>query len=89
MRTKKGIIVSTKMDKTIVVNVHSYKNHPKYKKRYRVSNKFYADDPKGAYKEGDEVVIYESRPLSKLKRWTVLDPSVTKDAPENPEKNNS
>ena len=79
MRTKKGIIVSTKMDQTIVVSVHSYKNHPKYKKRYRVTNKFYAHNPEGKFKEGDEVVIYESRPLSKLKRWTVV----------TPEKNNS
>ena len=40
MRAKKGIVSSNKQDKTIVVTVHTYKNHPKYKKRYRVSSKF-------------------------------------------------
>ncbi len=76
MRTKKGIVTSDKMDKTRVVTVHSYKVHPKYKKRYRVSKKFYADDPQNTFKMGDEVTIYETRPLSKLKRWTVIKPEV-------------
>lgn len=71
MRTKKGIVTSDKMDKTLVVTVHSYKTHPKYKKRYRVSKKYYVDDPQKKHKMGDEVTIYETRPLSKLKRWTV------------------
>lgn len=74
MRTKKGIVTSDKMDKTRVVTVHSYKVHAKYKKKYRVSKKYYADDPKNTYKLGDEVTIYETRPLSKLKRWTVVKP---------------
>ncbi|MBU1992678.1 MAG: 30S ribosomal protein S17 [Patescibacteria group bacterium] len=71
MRTKKGQVVSNKMEKTIVVEVHTYKSHPKYKKRYRSTKKYMADDPASKYKEGDEVTIYESRPLSKKKRWTV------------------
>ncbi len=71
MRTIKGIVTSNKMDKTIVVTVHRYKTHPKYKKKYRVSKKYYADDPKKSCKIGDEVTIYETRPLSKLKRWTI------------------
>lgn len=75
MRSKKGTVTSDKMDKTIVVTVHSYKTHPKYKKRYRVSKKFYADDPKNSFKTGDEVTIYETRPLSKLKRWSVVQPT--------------
>jgi small subunit ribosomal protein S17 len=74
MRTKKGIVTSNKMEMTIVVTVHSYKTHPKYKKRFRVSKKFYAHDPEKKYQIGDEVVIYETRPLSKLKRWTVIAP---------------
>lgn len=74
MRTKKGIVTSDKMDKTRVVTVHSYKVNQKYKKRYRVSSKYYADDPQNTYKIGDEVTIYETRPLSKLKRWTVVKP---------------
>ena len=75
MRTKKGTVVSTKMDKTVVVNVNTYKMHPKYKKRYRVSKKFYAHDAEKQYKEGDTITIYESKPLSKLKRWTVTPPT--------------
>lgn len=77
MRTKKGIVTSDKMDKTRVVTVNSYKVHPKYKKRYRVSKKYYADDPTNTYKMGDEITIYETRPLSKLKRWTVVKPEET------------
>ncbi len=75
VRSKKGTVVSDKMDKTIVVVVHTYKMHPKYKKKYRTSKKFYADDPNKSFKIGDEVTIYETRPLSKLKRWTVVEPA--------------
>ena len=73
MRTKTGIVVSHKMDKTIIVKVTSYKTHPKYMKRYMVSKKFYAhlDDP-AACQEGDKVTIGETRPLSKLKRWKFI-----------------
>jgi len=78
MRTKTGIVTSTKMAKTIVVTVHGYKTHPKYKKRYRVTKKYYAHDENGMAKDGDLVTIKESRPLSKLKRWTILE--VTKPA---------
>jgi small subunit ribosomal protein S17 len=80
MRTKKGTVTSDKMDKTIVVTVHNYKTHPKYMKRYRVSKKFYAHDPNNTYKLGDTVTIYETRPLSKNKRWTVEKPAA--EAPE-------
>jgi small subunit ribosomal protein S17 len=73
-RSKKGTVVSDKMDKTIVVVVHTYKIHPKYKKRYRTSRKFYAHDPDNSHKTGEEVIIYETRPTSKLKRWTVVEP---------------
>lgn len=76
MRTKKGIVTGSKMDKTIVVTVHTYKIHPKYKKKYRVSGKFYAHDPENKHQEGDSVTIYETRPLSKLKRWTVEKPVI-------------
>lgn len=70
MRTKTGIVVSNKMNKTITVSVTEYKTHPKYMKRYMVSKKFYAhlDDPAAAAL-GDTVTIGETRPLSKLKRW--------------------
>jgi small subunit ribosomal protein S17 len=78
MRSKKGVIVSDKMDKTRVVTVHSYKTHPKYKKRFRVSKKYYVHDPDNSSKAGDEVTIYETRPLSKLKRWTLEKPQSNK-----------
>jgi small subunit ribosomal protein S17 len=51
MRIKKGIITSVKMNKTIVVSVDSYKMHPKYKKKYKVTKKFYAHDEKNISKE--------------------------------------
>ncbi len=72
MRTITGTVVSTKMDKTVVVSVDSYKSHEKYHKKYKVTKKFYAHDESNACKEGDIVTITESRPLSKLKRWNVI-----------------
>lgn len=74
MRTKIGIVVSNKMKNTAVVRVEFKKAHAKYKKLMRVSKKFYAENPENKYKEGDTVTIYETRPLSKLKRWTVVPP---------------
>jgi len=74
IRTKKGIVTSNKMNKTLVVQVHTYLMHAKYKKRYRTSSKFYADNPENKFEIGDEITIYETRPLSKLKRWTVVKP---------------
>ncbi len=76
MRSKTGFVVTAK-DKTIVVRVDSYQTHPKYKKRYRTSKKFHSHDPENTYKAGDKVTIYETRPLSKLKRWTT-DPSAAR-----------
>ena len=72
MRTIKGVVVSDKMDKTVVVSVDTYKSDPKYKKRYRITKKFHAHDENNSSKEGDVVTIGESRPLSKKKRWTVI-----------------
>lgn len=73
MRLKKGIVSSNKMDKTIVVSVDTYKNHPKYKKRFKVTTKFYAHDESNKFNIGDVVTIRETRPLSKLKRWEVVE----------------
>ncbi len=67
-----GVVVSDKMDKTIVVSVNRYKEHPKYKKRYKISKKYKAHDEKNEYKTGDKVTIHESKPLSKDKRWKVV-----------------
>ena len=72
MRFKKGIVTSSKMNKTIVVSVDTYENHEKYKKRFKVTKKFYAHDELNACNEGDVVTIKETRPLSKLKRWVVV-----------------
>ena len=71
-RTLKGIVVSDRMDKTIVVLVQRIKEHSKYKKRYLVSKKYKAHDPERKYHIGDKVVIQECRPISKEKRWVVL-----------------
>ncbi len=73
MRTKKGTVVSIKMDKTIVVSVNSYKNDPIYKKRYKVTKKFYAHDEKNSSKLWDEVTIKEVKPISKTKKWVLVD----------------
>lgn len=70
-RQKTGIVTSAKNDKTITVTVHTYKTHPKYGKRYRVSTKFHAHDEKNEALEGDTVVITESRPLSATKNWNL------------------
>ncbi|MBA3047818.1 30S ribosomal protein S17 [Patescibacteria group bacterium] len=67
-----GIVVSDKMDKTIVVKVDSVKVHPMYKKRYTVSRKYKVHDEKNKFKEGDKVSFTECRPLSKDKRWRVV-----------------
>lgn len=76
MRTKTGTVTSTKMQKTVVVTVDTYKMHPKYKKRYKASSKFYAHDEKELAKEGDTVTISETRPLSRTKRWILIEDSI-------------
>ena len=72
MRKLKGVIISNKMAKTVVVRVDRLKKHPRYQKYYRVSKKFKAHDEKGEYKIGDTVIIQETRPVSKEKRWRVV-----------------
>ena len=71
MRTLTGIVVSDKMQKTVTVEVMRLKMHPKYKKQYKVSARYHAHDAEGTYHVGDKVVIVETRPLSKTKRWIV------------------
>ncbi|PKL36310.1 30S ribosomal protein S17 [Candidatus Peregrinibacteria bacterium HGW-Peregrinibacteria-1] len=76
MRQKKGEVTSTKNDKTLVVTVHHYENHPKYKKRFRISKKYHVHNPENTkFMEGDEVTFYETRPISKLKKWTLERPA--------------
>jgi len=68
---KVGIVVSTKMQKTIVVEIEMRKAHPKYKRVMKSNKKFYAHDEQNSARTGDVVRIREMRPLSKLKRWTL------------------
>lgn len=71
-RKLKGIIVSDKMSKTAVVRVEKLKEHPKYKRRYKIHKKYKAHYEEGEYKVGDTVIIEECRPISKEKRWRVV-----------------
>lgn len=71
-RRLRGLVVSTKMAKTIVVRVDRRVAHPKYEKYYTVSKKFKVHDEHGAAHVGDVVEIEETRPLSKEKRWRYL-----------------
>lgn len=68
-----GKVMSDKMDKTVVIAVTGLYQHPVYKKTVRRISKFKAHDEENRCKTGDTVTIIESRPLSKEKRWTVLD----------------
>ncbi len=68
-----GEVISAKMDKTIVVRVERRFPHPQFKKIVRFQKKFYAHDGEKKAKEGDTVRIAECRPLSKLKRWRLVE----------------
>jgi len=70
---KVGRVVSDKMNKTVVVAVDYLKPHPLYRKIIRKTNKFHAHDEENACKVGDLVRIEESRPLSRTKRWKVVE----------------
>jgi small subunit ribosomal protein S17 len=68
-----GKVTSAKMEKTIVVEVQRLVQHPKYRRVVRISKKFYAHDETRKAKPGDTVRIVASRPLSKLKRWRLIE----------------
>jgi len=72
-KQKIGIVVSNKMDKTIVVKVDRRVRLPKYGKFIKRSTKFYAHDEKNECSIGDKVSIMETRPLSKMKRWRLIE----------------
>ncbi|OGO30490.1 MAG: 30S ribosomal protein S17 [Chloroflexi bacterium RBG_16_56_11] len=72
-KTRQGKVISDKMDKTVVVAVDTPRHHPLYKKTIRRVVKYYAHDEKKLSKLGDTVKIEETRPLSHLKRWRVLE----------------
>ena len=72
-KTRVGVVTSTKMDKTIVVEYVARVPHPKFKKIVKKSKKFYAHDENSTVKVGDKVRIVETRPLSKLKCWELVE----------------
>lgn len=68
----KGVVVSDKMQKTIVVSVSRFVKHPLYGKFYQVNKKYKAHDEENKYKVGDKVEIVETKPISKDKHFTVV-----------------
>ena len=70
-KERTGVVLSNKMDKTVVVVVERLVKHPKYKKYLRARKKYKAHDEKNSCGVGDQVEIVETRPLSKEKRWAV------------------
>ena len=72
-KTRVRVVTSTKMDKTIVVEYVARVPHPKFKKIVKKSKKFYAHDENSTAKVGDKVRIVETRPLSKLKCWELVE----------------
>lgn len=71
----KGTVVSTKMQKTAVVEVTRLKKHPKYKKYFRVTKRYKAHNEDESLKAGDKVTIESARPISKEKRWVIIGPT--------------
>ena len=71
-RKLKGLVMSDKMQKTVVVAVTRLKKQKKYKKYFKVTKRYKAHDEKGEFHIGDKVIIQETRPLSKEKRWIVI-----------------
>jgi small subunit ribosomal protein S17 len=72
-RILQGVVVSDKNDKTVVVEVERRYTHPLFKKTVRRSKKYHAHDADNVFKTGDVVRIQETAPISKNKRWVVLD----------------
>lgn len=71
-RRLKGVVASDKMKKTRVVSVTRLQKHPKYMKYYKITARFKAHDENEEYKTGDKVVIEETRPMSREKRWKIV-----------------
>ena len=72
-KVREGIVVSTKMDKTVVVAVIDRVRHRRYQKTMQRTRRFYAHDEKNEIREGDRVRIAETRPMSRQKRWRVVE----------------
>lgn len=85
-KVREGVVVSDRMAKTVVVSVETRKVHPLYKKAIRYTQKYKAHDENGACKVGDRVRIVETRPLSREKRWRVVEILSGKDKVDTGEK---
>jgi small subunit ribosomal protein S17 len=72
-KTRQGVVVSDAREKTITVRIDTARPHPIYKKTVRRSSKLHAHDEENAARAGDVVRVMESRPLSKLKRWRLVE----------------
>jgi small subunit ribosomal protein S17 len=72
-KVREGTVVANKMDKTVVVNVVDRVRHPKYLKTVQRAKKLYVHDEENTLNVGDRVRVMETRPLSKLKRWRLLE----------------
>jgi small subunit ribosomal protein S17 len=72
-KVREGLVVSTKMDKTAVVAVVERVRHPRYAKTVQRTKRLYAHDPANEARVGDRVRLAETRPLSRLKRWRIID----------------
>ncbi len=72
-KVREGVVLSAKMDKTVVVEVTRRSTHPQYSKTVQSHTRYYAHDEENTLKEGDKVRIVETKPLSKLKRWRLLE----------------
>lgn len=72
-KTRSGVVVKNAMSKTIVVQVERTLQHPLYGKTIRRRSKLYAHDPDNAAGVGDRVLVMETRPMSKLKRWRLVE----------------
>jgi small subunit ribosomal protein S17 len=72
-KVREGIAVGTKMDKTVVVAVTSRVRHPRYRKTVQRTKKLYAHDETNDVREGDRVRVAETRPMSKQKRWRIVE----------------
>jgi small subunit ribosomal protein S17 len=72
-KVREGVVTSTKMDKTVIVTVVSRVRHPLYRKTLQRTSKLYVHDEANDCREGDRVRVQETRPLSKLKRWRLVE----------------
>ena len=72
-KVREGIVVSTKMDKTVVVSVVDRVQHSRYRKTLQRTTKLYAHDEANEVREGDRVRVAETRPMSRQKRWRVVE----------------